>query len=358
MSKKVEWVAPKDSETKKDLEPWMVQEAASQSRVNESNFQLSRGFIEDCRVVGTAWLGQGVPSGQVGFYAAELADALAECIEHLVRAGDVQLARRLPAVVERLTDVQKRYGAKVSARFVSRNTIETLLKKHAAKELLARAFAYEPDLERVMHWLGWKAVRAMPELELRTLLMRAMTKEELRTLRMHPLALLIVPELRALLRRERSDERNKNPEPHPLAAFIVRIFDLGERNFERPNINLFVEWLWQGRLWSGSGKTFEKCPWFGEAEKPLRSDTRTWMKRIREFLRKKTGGDTSKIIVFRGLLARREAKYAKGGKDAVNRLKDDKPEYALGVVMDEIEEAWKTMANRESGKKRKAKVAR
>jgi hypothetical protein len=326
---KVEWVTPKDPATGKDLEPRMVQEAVSRMRVNESLFQLSRRFIEDCRVVGTARLGQGVPSDKAGFYVAELGAALAECIEELVRSGDVQVARRLPVVVERLTTAQKRYGMKVSARYVEQHTIESLLKKHPAKELLAVALAKEPTLGKRKGWKHWPAFLAMEEAELRALLTAK---------------IVIAPD--------------QKPQTHPLADFIVRLFNLGGRGFERPNINLFVEWLYRGWLWSGPGATFEKCPWFGEKEKLPRSDTKAWMKQIRDFLRERTGNDVSKLRVFDTLLARRQAKYAKiGYGKEVYRLRDDRPEYALGVVMDEIEEAWRTLANKESGKKRKARKA-
>ena len=306
-------------------------EALTEPRVTEQSFTLAVQFIDDCRASGTAQRDQGKPSELVGYYVADLADALAACIEELVQAGDVMLARRLPAVVERLSATLKRYGNYVSPRFVPKNSIEALLQRHTAKDLLAMALAKEPNLQGVVRGrrLNWQIIRAYSEAQLREMLLGKFVTG--------------------------TDQPHQ---PHPLARFIVRMFDLGERGFERPNINFFVELLWQGWFWSGSGRNFEECPWRKEQPRLPRAETRKWMQRIREHLRGRTQGDMSKLRVFRQLLARRKRKFAKVKEEAWKSLSDEKFTYQLGVVMDEIEEAWKTMANRASGKKRKAKTAR
>lgn len=304
---------------------WQLNHDCHIGHLTEENFQKAEELIDACEKVGVARLKRGERTEEAGFYLAELAAQLSVCIEALIREGDVQLARRLPSVVERLCAAQERYGMTVSASFTEKNTIAALLKKHTAKELLAMVSEWQPSLVRR---LDLPALKAMPEVKLKALLL-GMT----------------------------ANERDGESKPHPLADIIVRFFDLGDRNFERRNINLFVENLWRGFLWSGPGQTFENCPWFGDAKKPARGNTRAWMKLIRDFLRERTGGDMSKLVVFRTMLARRRRKFAKS-PNGTERLRSDDPTYAVSAVMGEIEEAWKTLANKESGKKRMAEEAR
>jgi hypothetical protein len=307
---------------------WQLNHDFHVGHLTEENFHKAEELIDACEKVGVARLKRGERTEEAGFYLAELAEQLAVSIEALIREGDVQLARRLPMAVERLSAAQQRYGLTVTAQLTKGNTISALLERHTAKELLAMVFAKRPELDKEMHWLPWNDIKAMPEEKLRALLLST------------------VP-----------DARGGKAAPHPLAAHIVRFFDLGDRKFERPNINMFVEHLWRGFLWSGPGKTFEKCPWFGDAKKPVREDTRAWMTLIRDFLRVKTQGDMSKLLVFDTLLARRRAKYARAEKGGTERLRSDDPTYVLDQVMKEIREAWLTMANKASGRKRKAKEA-
>ena len=306
---------------------WQLNHDFHIGHLTEENFHKAEELIDACEKVGVARLKRGERTEEAGFYLAELAAQLAVSIEALIREGDVQLARRLPSVVERLCAAQERYGMTVTARLTRRNTISALLEKHAAKELLAMVFAKQPELDKVMHRLPWKDIKAMPEEKLRALLLTTV-----------------------------ADARGGKSAPHPLVAHIVRFFDLGDRKFERPNINLFVENLWRGFLWSGPGKTFEKCPWFGDAKKPVRENTRAWMTLIRDFLREHTQNDMSKLAVFRTMLARRRRKFAKS-PNGTERLRSDDPTYVVGEVLEEIEEAWKTLANKASGRKRKAKAA-
>lgn len=350
----VEWVTPKDPATGKDLEPWMVQEAVSRRRVNESLFQLSRRFIEDCRVVGTARLGQGVPSDKAGFYVAELAAALAECIEELVRAGDVFLARRLPQVEKRLNSALQVYGDTVTGTRGEQLTIARLLERERPHALLAMLSARHRDWPFSAFILGLGRARERAE----ALAEQGKTEAErrlLKSIRMaeakagkqaRKLEQLPDVELRDVLVNPKTQGQRR------LVNLIEQVWlasgqGIGEGRRKitvaSARINLFAELLFQGWFWNAGH--LKQCPWWRKSDNPPRHKTRQWLERIIPFLESETENDAARLAVFSHLLATRKAVKRPGqSADKITRLAGGQSGVVWSQVRTELDKAWERMA--------------
>lgn len=361
-NEKVEWVAPKDPETGKNLEPWMLQEAISRKRVKESLFQLSRRFIEDCRVVGTARLTQGMRSEMAGFYMADLADALAECIEELVRAGDVFLARKLPQAVKRLNSALQVYGDTVTGTHHEQLTIARLLEQEKPHALLAMLSARHRDWPLSVFILGRGWVRERTEALAEQGKTRAKRSRLLKKLRaaeakayQHARALEQLPEaeLRDALLNPKAQGRRK------LVKLIEQVWlasgqgiGKGRRKITvaSARINIFTELLFQGWFWNGG--QFKQCPWWKKADNPPRHKTKEWLAKALPFLESETKGDAAKLTVFSHLLATRKAVKRPGQPaDGIARLADGQSGVVWSQVRTELDKSWERMA----GQARKSK---
>ena len=143
---------------------------------------------------------------------------------------------------------------------------------------------------------------------------------------------------------EHEGQRTEEHRPRRLAELIENAVAIREN--EAPRINLFVEHLYQGRLWGlGPDKAgtqperyFVANIWQGQEKLPPIEDVRAWMKLVMPVLKKETGGDAMRLKVFAYLMAAR--KPVMGG----HRLSDDKQGYIWNQVQNRIEKAWRVMA--------------
>jgi hypothetical protein len=228
------------------------------------------------------------------------------------------------------------FGSKVTGRVTKRLSIEQLLKKNNARELLEMLSALHPDWHLFCLHIYHPKIRLLPAFKDKhgEILLRKRRKIE------------SFPEekLRALLLRKEcfvswhGGKHKKEWRKHGIAEIIQNIMTV--REMEGPNINLFVELLLRGQLWSGPGQTFVKCDWHGNKKLPAREDVRAWMKIVMPFLQRVTQNDAMKLGVFDHMLAARKGVFAG------ERLADDKPEYIWNQVENRIRKAWMTMAKR------------
>jgi hypothetical protein len=332
----------------------MVQEAVSRRRVNESLFQLSRRFIEDCRVVGTARLGQGLPSDKAGFYVAELAAALAECIEELVRAGDVFLAKSLPQVVKRLNSALQVYGDTVTGTRGEQLTIARLLEREQPHALLAMLSARHRDWPLSAFTLGLgrarersKALAKQRKTEAeRRLLKRIRMGEAKADQHAQTLEQLPEVELRDVLLNPKTQGQRR------LVTLIEQVWRASGQGVGKgrrkitvasARINLFAELLFQGWFWNAGHLT--KCPWWRKSDNPPRHQTRQWLERIIPFLESETKNDAARLAVFSHLLATRKA-VKRPGQSAgkITRLAGGQSGVVWSQVRTELDKAWERMA--------------
>jgi hypothetical protein len=295
----------------------------NQKQVTSDRYWAAKEFIHACEKVGVWRLKRGKPSGDAAHHLAFLASEIAGSIRVLIEQGDVMLARKLPAVVEILQRAMQVYGSKITGRVTKRLSIEQILKKYKARDLLETLSALDSDWETVLHIPNRREIESLPEEKLQQLLL----KKECWVL-------------------QRGGNRIEESRNHPIAEVIENI--IAVREDENANINLFVEQLWRGWLWglgpdeSGAkpGAIFLKADWHRKKDLPAREDVRACMKLVMPFLKKVTGGDPMRLEVFRHMLAARRRVFA--GK----RLADDKPEYIWNQIENRIRKAWVTMAKR------------
>jgi hypothetical protein len=307
-----------------------VEHDLSIEHVTNDNYWSAKKFIHACEKVGVWRLKQGELTNDAGLHLAHLAWEIAESIRVLIGQGDLLLARQLPPVVEVLQDTLKVYGSKVTGRVTKRLSIEQLLKKYKARELLAMLSALHPDWHCLLLHIYHPKIQKLPEKRLRELIL---SKER----------------FIGWKNGKRTEEYRK----HGLAEILENVFAV--REGENENINLFVEHLWQGRLWSlgddksGSkpGKTYVTADWPGLKDLPARDNVRAWMEIVMPFLRRITQDDAMRLSVFEHLIAMRKAVYVRE-KDSDRRLADDKTDYIWNQVRTRIAQAWKTMASRAS----------
>lgn len=306
-----------------------IQSRATPENLTTERFREALEFIRACAEVGAWRLEQGMLTEDAGFYLAEIASELAHIVGGLIKQGDVMLARRLPPVVEMLQQAMRAYGSTITGRITQRHSIEQLLKKHCARELLAMLSALHPDWEKFL------PVYEQPE---KPAEFRSAEKRRIQQLPENELHALLTTQLRWLVQKTGKPKRVEEWRKHPLAAIIENT--AAARELESNNINLFVEHLFRGWLWSGPGSTFATCDWHGKPDLPSRADAHAWMQIVIPFLRRVTKDDALKLGVFKHLLAARKPVFAG------ERLANDKPGYIWNQVENRIRKAWRVMAKR------------
>ncbi len=301
-------------------------------KLTDNNFHACRKLIRAYEKVGVWRLQQGAFSDDAGFYAAELAVELAKTITALVQNGDLNLARRLPAICELFNLAGAIYGDKLATTRTNHQPIEVLLKNHTAKDLLEMLAALYPQWHLMLLEAPNLDFENLPEEKRNYLLMKerlrieALSEAELRKLLLS----------KELLIRKRNGQRKEHWQKCPMAEVMESI--IARRHGESENINLFVEHLYRGYLWGLPNHNFLKCDWHGREDLPPKHDVKAWMKLVGPFLREATDGDATKLQVFRYLLARRKSVYV--GR----RLAEDKPAYIWNQLENQIRKAWKLMA--------------
>lgn len=238
-------------------------------------------FIRACECVAAWRLKKGERSEDAGFYLAKLATSIAVSLRKLTEAGDIMLARRLPPIIATMQQAESVFGKKLTNEVTKRLLIQDILKEHRATELIQMFAALHPDWAEVCGIEDGEKLLKQPESELRQLLL----SEETWPVTSNEIEI---------------EEKRK----HRLAELIERAQAI--REMQQPNINCFVEHLWQGRLWSGPNRTFEDCPW---PVRPPRNDVTAWMALIMPFLKKVTNHDAMKLGVFRYMVASRTYVY-------------------------------------------------
>jgi hypothetical protein len=287
--------------------------------LTDERFRDAKRLIRACAKVGVWRLKQGELSGDARFYVVELASELAQTIQALIEEDDVMLARRLPPIVEILQNALKVYGSKLTGSIKKRLPIKQLLKKHKACDLLAMLSALHPDWETILHISNRREIESLPEETLHKLLLST-----------------------ECWVGEHDGKRTKETRSHRIAEIIENVMAM--REAENKNINLFVEHLSHGQLWSGPGRTFEKCDWHGKKDLPARDYSRAWMKLVMPYLKRVTGGNAMKLHVFRHLIAARRFVYHDASGKGCGRLAADSPKHIWNQVETEIRKAWVTMA--------------
>jgi uncharacterized protein involved in tolerance to divalent cations len=284
------------------------------ARVTADEFHSAQRFIRACDKM--ARLKQGEFADDAGFYVAELTHELALTAAKLIDYGDLILARRLASAVEIFQRAANVYGWKISGRVEKRLSIKNILKKHKARPLLEMVSALHPAWDKLLRIPNRHDIESLSEAKLRKLLI---SKE------------------RWIHEQSGAKEWRK----HRLAEIIENI--IAVRETENENINLFVEYLWHGWLWSGPAATLVKCPWHGEKNLPTRDDVPAWMNKIMPFLRDVTGNDPMKLGVFNRLIAARRFVYHDASGEGFGRLATDSSKYIWNQVQTEIRKAWITM---------------
>ena len=267
--------------------------------VTDKRFHEAEEFIRACECVALWRLKQGQLSEDAGFYLAELAARIAESIAKLTEARDIMLARGLPPIVETMKRAESLFGGKFDNRITKRLSIGDILdlKEQRPIELIQMFAALHPDWAELCGIEDGATLLRQPEAELRRLLLSeetwiiVRTQGNLRRLR----RLLLSKETWTGTRKGRRFEEKRK---HRLAEVIEQAHAI--RQMQSPNINCFVEHLWQGRLWSGPNATFEDCAW---PTRPPRGDVTAWMKLIMPYLKRVTSNDAKKLRVFRDMLA-------------------------------------------------------
>ena len=232
-------------------------------------------FVRACECVGLWRLKQGQRSDTAGFYLGELAKNLAVSVLRLAEAGDIMLARNLPPIVAAMQRAESVYGKKLTNEITGRLPIEELLKKHRAIELIQMFAALHADWAKLCGIEDGEKLLRQPEEKLRELLL---SEEEW-----------------VSVGGEQEDVEKRK---HRLAQVIERMQAI--REMQQPGINLFVEHLWQGRLWSNG--RFEDCAW---PTRPPRKEVTAWMKLIMHYLKRVTNDDPMKLTVFQYMIAAR-----------------------------------------------------
>lgn len=265
------------------------------------------------------------------------------------------LARRLPVIVEILDSAFYVYGPRLTSRITKTASIHNLLKQHKAKELLAMLSALHPDWHTFILHIYDPKVRELPEEqqhEIRLRKRRCIEAFPENRLRKYILS-------KELFVGWKGNKPTKEWRRHGLAEILENMFTL--RDGQRENINLFVEHLFHGRLWSLSrgetdsqpGKTYVDCPWKGRGDNPPRKDVRAWMKIVMPFLEAQTGGDMKqrgdpmRLAVFERLLSTRKGRHEPGD------LNNEFHPVALGsrtlawnYLRGELADAWTRMTKR------------
>jgi len=296
--------------------------------VTDEGFVAAKKFIHACEKVGAWRLKQGQLTEDAGFYAGELGIAIARHLHALVAQGDIMLARKLPVIVEILETAMKVYGSRFTGAFPQKITIEQLLKKHKAHDLVAMVTALYPQWEKI-GIPNQAKIEALPEAELS--------------------ALLVSKELWV---HEHEEQRTEEQRAHRLAELIENM--VAVRETEAARINLFVEHLWQGRLWglgpdkagTQPGRDFIENIWQGQKDLPPVEDTQAWMKLVMPYLKEVTGGDVMRLNAFTHLLAARKFVYHDASGKGYGRLATDSPKRIWNQIETEIRKVWVTMAAR------------
>ena len=316
--------------------------------VTNDGYWAAENFIRACEGVAVWRLMQGELSGDAGHHIHFLARALAHSVRVLIERGDVMLARQLPPIVEELQRAMQQFGPKITGRVSKRLSIDQILKKHRARELLAMLSALHPDWHVVVLHIYHRQIRQLPEDKRHAILLRkrriieSFPEERLEAL------LLSEERFEGWKDGQRYEERRK----HGIAEIIENIIAM--RDAENENINLFIEHLWRGRLWSlgpdksgtTPGKTWVAAPWQAKKKLPKRNNVRAWLKIVMPFLKEVTGGDAMRLDVFEHMLAARRFVYHDASGLGHGRLATDSPKAIWNQVETEIRKAWGTMAKR------------
>lgn len=271
-------------------------------------------FAGACESVGKWRLMQGQLPADASHYLAELAKQIAISVLMLVEAGDVMLARQLPAIVETLRRAESVFGRKLTPTIEKNLPMVEILKEHHPLELIQMFAALHPDWAKLCGIDEPHGLLAKPEEELRQLLLSEETWRGTRD-------------------GVEFEERRK----HRLAQLIEQAQAI--REMQQPNINCFVEHLWQGRLWSGPNGTYEDCGW---PMRPSREDVPAWMALIMPYLKRVTNNDATKLGVFRYMIAARSYCFDGQQFDSAKgtRLTTARPSDIWSQVGAEIRKAW------------------
>lgn len=307
---------------------------------NDPRFLECKRFLGDCHQNAIWRLNRGEQPVLASFYIAEIMTELSRMVADLVAAGDLMIARRLLPVVDDYNRALKVYGPFVCPDGFQCQGIEQILRKHKARKLLEMISALHPKWDTDLNIKNRKEIETFSEGQLRKFLL---TKVK------------FIRERSEYRRKRWKNTASSEWRTHPLAELIENAIEL--RVAEAARINLFVQFLRQGWLWSlgsekdkhevpvpGTGSTFKKCPWHGRKKMPPVGEWQAWISLMRPYLHEITGGDPRRLSVFRYFLVARKGVYAT--KDA-GRLVDDKSEYIWNQVENRICKTWMQMAQRE-----------
>jgi hypothetical protein len=131
--------------------------------LNHDGYRAAKKFIHACEKVGIWRLKQGELTEDAGSHLSFLAQELAESIRALIERGDLMLARRLPPIVEILESALSVYGTKITGRVTKHLSIEQILQKQKARDLLEMLSALHPDWETVLHIHNRREIESLTE---------------------------------------------------------------------------------------------------------------------------------------------------------------------------------------------------
>lgn len=327
-----------------------IEHYLSVESVTDDNYWAAKKFIHACERVAVWRLMQGELSGDAGHHIQFLAREIVHSIRVMIERGDIMLARWIPPIVEELQQALQVYGSKFTGSVKDRVPIEQLLKRHTARELLAMLAALHPDWHSLLLHIYHPKIQKLPEEKRQHILLRKRRIiESFSEKRLQKLFLS-----KELFVGREEGKRTEEWRKHGIAALIENVVAL--REGESENVNLFVEQLWQGRLWGlGPDKitkrgaaTFVDCPWKGRRNNPKRSDVSAWMKLVMPFLKKITEDDATRLDVFERMLAARKFVYHDASGMGHGRLANDSSKFIWNQIETEIRKAWQTLAKRMS----------